>query len=184
VQQRDWYLSDIEEQKLLTQSLQDELGVEAEMRVGQYEERLHQLDSDMQKKMISKSSYSRRPRRSAMIREKRPTMHRGCDNNVQRAEAQRCAITMFDRLQSEVHRANNAVDKISDEAIRLRSKNNDLRNERSSLKRQRESENAEGRTALEERDSTIANLRSLLKRCNQELDGLETRTDPTSITFQ
>jgi phage shock protein A len=51
------------------------------------------------------------------------------------------------RLQSEVYRANSAVDKIRDGVVRLRSKNNDLHDERSSLKRQQESENAEGQTA-------------------------------------
>ena len=59
------------------------------------------------------------------------------------------------------------------EAVNLRSKNNDLRDERSSLKRKLETEGAEVQKALDERDASIANLRSLLERRNQELDGLE-----------
>ena len=55
----------------------------------------------------------------------------------------------------------------------MRSKLNDLRDERSSLQRKLETASAEGKSALEERDSSNANLRSLLDRCNQELDGLE-----------
>jgi hypothetical protein len=43
-----------------------------------------------------------------------------------------------------------------DEAIRLRSKNNDLRDERSQLKRQQELEEVGGRTALADQDSMIA----------------------------
>jgi hypothetical protein len=54
--------------------------------------------------------------------------------------------TLFnERLSSEVHRANQAVN--------LRSKNNDLRDERSSLKRKLETEGAEVQKALDERDA-------------------------------
>jgi hypothetical protein len=56
------------------------------------------------------------------------------------------------RLQSEVHLANTAMDKI---------------------RRWRGSKS--GRAALEERDSTIADLRSLLERHHQELDGTSFR---------
>jgi predicted RNase H-like nuclease (RuvC/YqgF family) len=87
------------------------------------------------------------------------------------------------RLQSEVHRANNAVDKMRDEVILLWSKNSDLREERSGLKRQQENDKAENQTAFTERDSTIADLRSLLERCNKELDGLE-RSIRKSIFFK
>ena len=60
-----------------------------------------------------------------------------------------------------------------DDFVRLRSKNNDLCDERSSLKQQQESIDAEGQIVLADRDSTIANLWSLLDRRNQELDGLQ-----------
>ena len=180
VKQRDWYLADNMEQKLLIQSLQDELGEEAEFdeeddpktrriwsecgkRVGQYEERMHQLESGMQKKVDKQVELLQRGAITIVNEQKRNESN-------------------FQRLQSEVHRANNAVDKMRDEAVRLRSKNNDLRknNERSSLERQLESENSECRTALEERDSAIANLWSLLERRNQELDGLD---PPTSGSY-
>ena len=87
-------------------------------------------------------------------------------------DAQRGAITMFDeqkryeshiqKLQSNVHRANTAMDKMRDEAVHLRSKNNDLRDD-----------DAAGQTVLTDRDFTIEDLRSLLEIRNQELDGLE-----------
>jgi phage shock protein A len=58
-----------------------------------------------------------------------------CDDA--REDALRDAITIINeqkryeshiyRLQSDVHQANNAVDKMRDEAVRLRSKNNDLK---------------------------------------------------------
>ena len=60
-----------------------------------------------------------------------------------------------------------------DEAVRLRSKNNDLRDERSRIKQQQEDDDAAGQTILADRDSTIENLQSLLERRNQELDILE-----------
>ena len=57
------------------------------------------------------------------------------------AEAQREKMTLFNeqkrcesqiqRLSSEVHLANQAMDKMRTEAVSLRSKNNDLRDERS-----------------------------------------------------
>ena len=120
---------------------------------------MHQLESGMQKEVDKQVELLQRGAITIVNEQKRN------ESNIQ-------------RLQSEVHRANNAVDKMRDEAVRLRSKNNDLRknNERSSLERQLESENSECRTALEERDSAIANLWSLLERRNQELDGLDPST--------
>jgi len=67
-------------------------------------------------------------------------------------DAQRGVITMFNeqerfeshiqRLQSDAHRANTAVDKMMEEAVRLRSKNNDFRDERSPMKQQQEDDDA------------------------------------------
>jgi len=59
------------------------------------------------------------------------------------------------------------------DAVNLRSKNNDLCDERSSLKRKLETAGAKVQTALEERYASIANIRSLWERRNQELDSLE-----------
>ncbi len=77
------------------------------------------------------------------------------------------------RLQSDVHRANIAVEKMRTEAVGLRMKNQELRDERTNRQRLFDGAEAENQAALEERDLTIADLRSLLDRRNQELDGLE-----------
>ena len=85
------------------------------------------------------------------------------DRNDTRGEtddALRGAITMFNEqkhyeLQSDVHRATSAVEKMRTEAVGLRSKNNDLRDERSNLQRQIEEAEVDNRAALKECDSTI-----------------------------
>jgi len=104
------------------------------------------------------------------------------DLNDARGEAdnaQRDAITMFNeqkryelniqRLLSDAHRANSAVEMMRTEAVGLRMKNQELRNERTDRQRAE----ADNQATLEERESTIADLRSLLDHRNQELDGLE-----------
>jgi len=53
--------------------------------------------------------------------------------------------------------------------VGLRMKNQELRNERTDRQRAE----ADNQATLEERESTIADLRSLLDHRNQELDGLE-----------
>ena len=58
----------------------------------------------------------------------------------------------------------------------LRCKNQDLRDERAILKRQFDGAVADNHRAVEEHDSTILDLWSLLERRNQELDGLDERT--------
>ena len=77
------------------------------------------------------------------------------------------------RLQSDVHRANSAVEKMRTEIVGLRMKNQELRDERTNRQRLFDGAKADNQAALEERDSIIADLRSLLDRRNQELDGLE-----------
>jgi len=67
-----------------------------------------------------------------------------------------------------------------DEAVRLRSKNDDLRDERSRMKQQQEDDDA-GQTVLADRDSTIENLQSLLERRNQELDRTTTQKERTRL---
>jgi FtsZ-binding cell division protein ZapB len=74
----------------------------------------------------------------------------------------------MDSMKDDVHRANIAVDKLRDESVRLRSKINDLREERSNLKRQQESLIAKDEAIAVERDSAMADLRSLLDRRIQE----------------
>jgi chromosome segregation ATPase len=136
---------------------------ECEKRISQYEVRMVQVQEDKQKEMDKKFELLRRSRKE-------------CDDLRDEAnDAQRGAITMFDiqRLQSDVHRANTAMEKMRDEAVRLRSKNNDLRDERSRMKQQQEDDDAEGQTVLADRDCTIENLQSSLEIRNQELYVLE-----------
>jgi hypothetical protein len=52
-------------------------------------------------------------------------------------------------------------------------KNQDVRDQRVNLQRQFDSAEADNHRAVEERDSTILDLRSLLERRNQELNVLE-----------
>jgi hypothetical protein len=59
------------------------------------------------------------------------------------------------------------------EAVNLRVKIQELRDERADRQRLYDSVVAENQAALEERDSTIADLRSLLDRRRRELDELE-----------
>jgi uncharacterized protein involved in exopolysaccharide biosynthesis len=60
-----------------------------------------------------------------------------------------------------------------DASVRLRSKINDMRDERSNLKRQHEARIADDEAILQDRDSVIADLRSMLDRRNHVLDSLE-----------
>jgi hypothetical protein len=77
------------------------------------------------------------------------------------------------RLQSDVHQARMASDKMRTEAVNLRVKIQELRDERVDRQRLYDDAVAENQAALEERDSTISDLRSLLDRRRRELDELE-----------
>jgi phage shock protein A len=66
-------------------------------------------------------------------------------------------------LQSDVHRAFSAVEKMRTEAVGLRCKIQDVRDERANLLRQFDSAEADNHTAVEEGDSSILDLRSLLE---------------------
>ena len=98
-------------------------------------------------------------------------------------DAQRGAITMFNeqkryelniqRLQSDVHRANNTMEKMRTEAVNLRMKIQELRDERNDRQRLFDGAETENQVALEERDSTIADLQSLWDRSRRELEALE-----------
>ena len=167
-----------ETQSLMIKRLQEELGEDAEydpdddphvrrvrreyeQLVEDYEERIRQLESeqredDDEQVERMRSERNRARNEAAEAREKMTLFN----------EQKRCK-SQVQRLSSEVHRANQAMDKMRTEAVSMRSKLNDLRDERSSLKRRLETAGAEGQSALEERDASIANLRSL------DLDGLE-----------
>ena len=100
----------------------------------QYESHMVQVREDIQKEIDKLAELLRR------------SMKECHDLRDETSDAQRGAITMFDehkryesriqRLQSDIHRANTTMDKMKDEAVRLRSKNNDLRDERSRMKQQ------------------------------------------------
>jgi uridine kinase len=117
----------IETQKLSIKLLQDELGEKAEFdtektaqmrsvrrecekRINQYEDRMVQLQSDMQREI---------DQQVALLKKVTADVHDEAN------DAQRGAITMFneqkrhethmDRMKDDVHRANMAVDKMRDD---------------------------------------------------------------------
>ena len=65
------------------------------------------------------------------------------------------------------------MEKMRTEALGLRMKIQELRDERNDRQRLFDGAESENQAALKERDSTIADLRSLLDRRRRELDGLE-----------
>ena len=65
------------------------------------------------------------------------------------------------------------IEKMRTEAVNLTMKIQELRDERNDRQRLFDGAEAENQAALEGRDSTIADLRSLLDRRRRELDGLE-----------
>ena len=127
---------------------------ECETRVNLYEDRMVQIQSDMQRDIDKQVSLLRKV-----------TKERD-DARNEANESQQSAMNIFneqnrhesqmDRMKDEVNRANNAVDKMQDEVVRLRSKINDLRDERSNLKKQHESRMADEESTARERDTVIA----------------------------
>ena len=91
------------------------------------------------------------------------------DSRSEADDAHRCAISIFNeqkkheshiqRLQAEVHRANSAVEKMRSEAVSMRIKNQDVWDERANLQRPFDSAAADNQRSVEERDSTILDLR-------------------------
>jgi phage shock protein A len=175
-------MSLIETQKLSIKLLQDELGEEAEFdaeetvqmrsirrecetRVNNYEDKMIQLQSDMQKDidkqvyLLKKVTKEREEARNESNESQQSA--RNIFNEQKRLEYQ------MDRSKDELSRSNKAVDKMRDEVVRLRSKINELRDEKSDLKKQHESHIADEESAARERDIVIADLRSLLDRRNQ-----------------
>jgi phage shock protein A len=140
---------------------------ECAMRVKDCEDRLKksQTEGEMQSILLDKMKHDLREARE------------------EADDAQRGAVTMFNeqkryelniqRLQSDVHQARTASDKMRTEAVNLRVKIQELRDERADRQRLYDGAVAENQAALEERDSTIADLRSLLDRRRRELDELE-----------
>jgi hypothetical protein len=133
------------------------------MRVKDCEDRLKksQTEGEMQSILIDKMKHDLREARE------------------EADDAQRGAVTMFNeqkryelnrqRLQSDVHQARTASDKMRTEAVSLRMKIQELRDERADRQRLYDGAVAENQAALEERNSTIAELRSLLDRRRREL---------------
>ena len=182
----------VETQKLSSKLLQDELGEEAEFdaeetaqmrsvhrecetRVNNYEDRMAQLRSNMQKN-IDKQVYQL----------KKVTKERD-DARSESNESQQSAKSLFneqkrlekseDRMKDEISRSNKAVDKMRDEVVRLRSKVNELQHEKSDLKKQHESHLADEEEEAAERVTVLMDLRSLLERRNQQLNDLERSRD-------
>jgi len=132
-------MSLVETQKLSIKLLQDELGEEVEFdaeetaqmrsvrrecktRVNNYEDRMAQLQSDMQKE-IDKQVYllkkvTKEPDDARSDANESQQSARSLFNEQKRFESQ------MDRMLDEVSRSTKAMDKMPDETIRLRSKVN------------------------------------------------------------
>ena len=82
-----------------------------------------------------------------------------------------------DRLKDEVSRSNKAMYKMREEAVRLRSKVNELQHEKNDMKKQHDSHLADEEEEARERVTTLLDLRSLLERRNQQLNDLERSRD-------
>ena len=144
-------MSLVETQKLSIKLLQDELGEEAEFdaeetaqmrsvrrecetRVNNYEDRMAQLQSDMQKEidkqvhLLKKVTKERDDVRTESNESQESA--RNIFNEQKRFESQ------MDHMKDEVSRSNKAVDKMRDEVVRLRSKVNELQHEKFNLKKQ------------------------------------------------
>jgi hypothetical protein len=140
---------------------------ECERHVKDCEERLKksQTDGEMQSILIDKIKHDLRGARE------------------EADDAQRGAITMFNeqkryelniqRLQSDDHQARTSMEKMRTEAVNLRMKIQELRDEGKDRQRLCDGAVAENQAALEERDSTIADLRSLFDRRRRESNELE-----------
>jgi len=182
----------VDTQKLSIKLLQDELGEEAEFdaeetaqmrsvrrecetRVNNYDDRMVQLQSDMQKEidkhvdLLKKVTKERYDARSELHESQQSSRHLFNEQkHLEKSE---------DRLKDEVNRSNKAVDKMREETIRLRSKVNELQHEKSDLKKQHESHLAEEQEAAAERVIHLLDLQSLLDRRNQQLNDLERSRD-------
>jgi hypothetical protein len=178
-------MSLVETQKLSIKLLQDELGEEAEFdaeetaqmrsvrrecetRVNNYEDRMAQLQSDMQKEIDKQAHLLKKvtKERDEARGEANELQHsaRSLFNEQKRLESQ------MDCMKNEASRSTKAMDKMQDETIRLRSKFNELQHERSDLKKQHESHIDDEEAEAAERVTVLADLRSLLERRKQQLN--------------
>jgi len=128
---------------------------ECEKRVKDCEERLKQSQAEgqLQGQLLDKAKKD-----LAEARGEADDAHRGA---ISIFNEQKHYESHIQRLQSEVHRANSAVEKMRAETVSLRIKNQDVRDERANLQRQFDSAEADNHWAVEERDSTILDLRSV-----------------------
>ena len=144
---------------------------ECETRVNNYEDRMTQLQSDMQKE-IDKQVYLLKK----VTRERDEARSEANESQVSLRNLfneQKHLESQMDRMKDEVSRSNKAVDKMRDETIRLRSRVNELRDEKSDLQKQHESHIAAEESAARERETVIADLQSVLDLCNQQLNVME-----------
>ena len=154
-------MSLVETQKLSIKLLQDELGEEAEFdaeetaqmrsvrrecetRVNNYEDRMVQLQSDMQKEIDKQVHLLKKVTRARNEAYESQQCAKNLFNEQKRLESQN------DRVKDVVNRSNKAVDKMRDETVRLRSRVNELRDEKSDLKKQHESSLKRDRHPLQE----------------------------------
>jgi len=177
-------MSLVENQKLSIKMLQDELGEEAEFdaeetaqmrsvrrecetRVNRYEDRIAELQSDMQKEINKQAHLLRK------VTKERDSARSELNDSQQSARSlfneRKRLEKSEDRLKDEVSRANKAVDKMREEAIRLRSKVNELQHEKSDLKKQYESHLADEEEAAAERVTVLLDLRSLLEAARLQI---------------
>jgi chromosome segregation ATPase len=166
-------MSLVKTQKLSIKMLLDELGEEAEFdaeetaqmrsvrrecetRVNRYEDRIAELQSDIQKEidkqanLLKKITKERDAARSELNESQQSA--RSLFNEQKRLEKSE------DRLKDEVSRSNKAVDKMREETIRLRSKVNELQHEKSDLIKQHESHLADEEDAAAERVTVLLDL--------------------------
>ncbi len=136
---------------------------ECETLVNNYEDRMVQLQSDMQKE-IDKQVYLLKK-----VTKERDDTRSELNESQQSARSlfneQKCLESQMDRMKDEVARSTKAVDKMRDETIRLRSKVNKLHHEKSHI--------ADEEAEAVERVTVLADLRSLLERRNQQLNDME-----------
>ena len=76
-------------------------------------------------------------------------------------------------MKDVINRSNKAVDKMRDETVRLRSRVNELRDEKADLQKQHKSHIADEESAARGRETVITDLRSVLDLRNQQLNVLE-----------
>jgi chromosome segregation ATPase len=173
--QRDQLLADNETQKQLIKSLKRELGEDdAEFEEDDDDPLSRRVRKECEKRMKSYEDRLKRSQAEGQIQASLLGKARKdlADARDMANDAQRGAVTMFNeqkRYESYIQHYNPR----SIEAVNLRMKIQDVRDERGNLQRRFDDAEANNQRAVEERDSTILDLQSLVERRNQELDSLE-----------